>query len=530
MLPTGQHSAEVARRRTFAIISHPDAGKTTLTEQLLLSAGAIQVAGAVRRKGSGRHATSDWMAMERERGISITTSVLQFEVAGRRCNLLDTPGHNDFSEDTYRTLAAVDCAVMLVDAGKGVETQTRKLFDVCRMRKIPVITFINKMDRPAREPLELLDEIEKVLDLQCSPFWWPVGSGPDFRGVHDRRSGRLLPFEHASNLGAGLSGPAEARLREELDLLDTAGAAFDEEAFRAGRVTPVFFGSAVRGFGVPELLQNIVELAPPPQSRRTTGGLLDPHDADFTGFVFKIQANMDPCHRDRVAFLRVCSGRFQRGMTVRHARTGKALTLSRSVNFLAQERLTVDEAYAGDVLGVWDPGLLRIGDTVGTGDVPEVDDLPRFSPEHFARARIENPLRRKQLAKGLVELADEGMVQLLDSPDGNDPAPVLGAVGLLQLDVVRHRLEAEYGVLVRLDALPHRSARWLDGPADALREAASHPSNFVLRDLEGRPIALFETDWTLQCAVKRHPLVRFDATSTPARAVRPGSRARGRIG
>ncbi|MES1265191.1 MAG: peptide chain release factor 3, partial [Variovorax sp.] len=387
--------AAVDQRRTFAIISHPDAGKTTLTEKLLLYGGAVHLAGSVKQRAGGRQTTSDWMEIERQRGISISTSVLQFTYAGRQMNLLDTPGHNDFSEDTYRTLAAADAAVMLIDSVKGVEPQTIKLFQVCRMRGIPIITFINKMDRSGRDPFDLLDEIERVMGIPCSPINWPAGSGTSFIGVYDRPSHRLLTFDRAES-GSRRAPMAEAsfddewvrgilgetgrgRVIEELALLDSAGNPFDAEAFARGQVTPVFFGSAMNNFGVEPFLDRFVDMAPAPRPRKTSTGLLAPDEPRFSGFVFKIQANMDPQHRDRVAFVRICSGRFQRGMEVRHVRTGDSLTLSRPVQFLAQERTVIDEAFSGDIIGLWDPGVLRIGDSLCEGAPVEFEGIPRFS-------------------------------------------------------------------------------------------------------------------------------------------------------
>ena len=444
--------SHISKRRTFAIISHPDAGKTTLTEKLLLYGGAIHLAGSVKSRRAARHATSDWMALEKERGISISTSVLQFDYAGCHFNLLDTPGHNDFSEDTYRTLAAADCAVMLIDCVKGVEPQTIKLFEVCRMRGIPIVTFINKVDRPGKSPLDLLDEIEQTLGIPCSPMTWPVGMGQTFRGVFDRETKSFYRFEAGENIGhkaamevASLDDPSLVdemgesqlgQLRDELELLDAAGNAFETQAFLDGKVTPVFFGSAMNNFGVEPLLARFMGLCPSPRTRHA-GTTEIPADADyFTGFVFKIQANMDPQHRDRIAFVRICSGKFVRGMDVRHVRSKKKLTLSRSLNFLAQERVTVDEAFSGDIVGVWDPGVLRIGDALTTGPDVEFDGIPRFSPEHFVRVRSADPMKRKQLKKGLEELSDEGAVLLLFDRDENDAEPILGTVGPLQFDVV----------------------------------------------------------------------------------------------
>jgi peptide chain release factor 3 len=526
---------QVSRRRTFAIISHPDAGKTTLTEKLLLYGGAVHLAGSVKQTRGRRAVTSDWMEVERQRGISVTSSVLQFDYAGRRMNLLDTPGHNDFSEDTYRTLAAADTAVMLIDCVKGVEPQTIKLFQVCRMRGIPIVTFINKMDRVGRAPLDLIDEIERVLGIPCSPLNWPVGTGGEFLGVYDRESRRVLRFERADSgarrvpmTSCGLDDPSLVEvlgqqgatdLREEIDLLETAGNTFDRARFLAGQVSPVFFGSAMTNFGVEPFLDRFVELAPSPGPRRTSTGPVEPQAPRFSGFVFKIQANMDPNHRDRVAFVRVCSGRFVRGMEVRQVRAERPLTLSRTLQFLAQERTMVDEAYAGDILGVWDGGNLRIGDTLVEGQPPfEFEGVPRFSPEHFVQVRLGDPLRRKQLKKGLEQLSEEGVVQLFFDRQRLERDPILGAVGVLQFEIIQHRLETEYGVTITLKPLPYQYARWVEGePFDPARFERPGSSTCVL-DVEERPLVLFQTDWAMRLAAENSPQLRFIGAVQPARA------------
>ena len=536
MTDHGRTRAEIARRRTFAIISHPDAGKTTLTEKLLLYGGAIHLAGSVKQRAGARQTTSDWMELERQRGISITTSVLQFDYQGRRMNLLDTPGHNDFSEDTYRTLAATDCAVMLIDSVKGVEAQTVKLFQVCRMRRIPIVTFINKLDRSGREPLDLLDEIERVLGIPCSPINWPIGSGPAFQGVYDRTRSRLLRFERnehgsrpATSEVQALDSPAfreqigaveHARLLEELALLDGATNPFDRQQFLDGNVTPVFFGSAMTNFGVEPFLSELVDLAPAPRPRTTSERVLSPDDPEFTAFVFKIQANMDRNHRDRIAFVRICSGRFHRGMEVVHVRTGRKMALTKSMQFLAQERVQVEEAFAGDVVGLWDPGVLRIGDSLCTTSLLDFEGIPRFSPEHFVRVRLADPLKRKQLKTGLEQLSEEGAVQLFFDRRRLSRDPVLGAVGVLQFEVTQHRLKAEYGVTIDFERLSFQHARWLEGDVNLDRFEAGTRSTCVL-DVEGRPIALFDNDWSLRVAQEQHPRVRFVA------AVQPGRSARG---
>ena len=530
---TERLTAEVARRRTFAIISHPDAGKTTLTEKLLLYGGAVHLAGSVKQRRDDRHATSDWMAIERERGISITTSVMQFPYRGYQLNLLDTPGHNDFSEDTYRTLTAADCAIMLLDSAKGVEPQTIKLFEVCRMRRIPIVTFINKMDRDGRDPLDLLDEIERVLGIPSSPASWPISSGAGFQGVYDRWTEQVLLFargERGAHKAAmqvsSLDDPAfrgtigdqaHDRLSDSLALLHGAGAGFDRAAFRRGALTPVFFGSALTNFGVEPFLDQFIGLAPPPRPRATTAGTVSPDAPAFSGFVFKIQANMDPLHRDRVAFVRVCSGRFVRGMEVIHGRTGKRLALKRSLQFRAQERICIEEAFAGDIVGVWDPGLLRIGDSLSEAAGIEFAGIPRFSPEHFVRLILAEPQKRKQLKKGLDQLSEEGAVQVFFHRERLERAPILGAVGRLQFEVIQHRLKSEYDVEVRFDAMPSQHARWVEGsfdPADLERGDAV----LCLYDVERRPLLLFKNDFWLQQTLERHAHLRFIAAVQPGRS------------
>jgi peptide chain release factor 3 len=525
---------EVSKRRTFAIISHPDAGKTTMTEKLLLYGGAIHLAGSVKGAKSGRKITSDWMELERQRGISISTSVLQFDYAGRRMNLLDTPGHNDFSEDTYRTLAAADSAVMLIDSVKGVEPQTIKLFQVCRMRGIPIVTFMNKLDRVGRPPLELLDEIERILGIPCTPLNWPVGSGQSFVGVYDRATREVLRFErvHAGSnrapmstcaiddpeVRAALGERAFNELQEEVALLEGATHPFDRAAFLAGQLSPVFFGSAMTNFGIEPFLDQFVDLAPPPRARPTSIGSIEPDAAEFSGFVFKIQANMDPRHRDRIGFVRICSGKFTRGMEVEHARTGRPFVMSRTVQFLGQERTTVDEAYAGDILGVWDGGALRIGDTLVSGARFEFEGVPRFSPEHFVVAALKDPMKRKQLKTGLEQLSEEGAVQLFFDRNRLSRDPILGAVGVLQFEVIQHRLLSEYGVHINLTGLPYRHARWVEGgPFEPNRFERPGHTTCVL-DVEDRPLILFDSDWALNQAVQDNPKITFIAAVQPGRS------------
>ena len=521
---------EVARRTTFAIISHPDAGKPTLTEKLLLYGGVIQLAGAVKAKRGRAGAVSDWMEMERERGISITTSVMQFPYRGLYMNLLDTPGHADFSEDTYRTLHAVDGAVMLLDCAKGVEAQTQKLFRVCRQRKIPIFTFVNKMDRPGRDAFELVGEVERVLGIGVYPVTWPIFRGGTFRGVYHRLEKRVYLFDHrragsSAALGAevapvkvtGLDDPlvrqeldedGYERLLEEVELLEAAGDDFDMERFKSGDVSPMFFGSAINNFGLEAFLEKFCELMPPPAPRNTSEGPIAPDDPRFSAFVFKIQANMDRAHRDRVAFVRICSGKFNRGMKVRHVRSGRDLRLANPTQFLAQERSIVDEAFAGDVMGIHDPGVFEIGDTLTDGAEFRFDDIPSFAPEHFSRLEMLDPLRRKQLTKGIEQLAQEGTIQLYRPPAGRSGDVVLGAVGQLQLEVVKYRLKAEYDVEASLASIACSFARWVtrdDGAEvdmEALRQARV---GLAVVDVRGRPVLLFEGDWQLRAAVKYLP-------------------------
>ena len=531
--------AEVKRRRTFAIISHPDAGKTTLTEKLLLYGGAVQIAGAVKAKRAAKSATSDWMAIEKERGISVASSVMQFEHQDHKFNLLDTPGHNDFSEDTYRTLAAADCAVMLVDVAKGVEPQTIKLFEVCRVRGIPIVTFVNKLDREGKPPLDILDEVEEVLGIPCAPVVWPIGMGQRFMGIYDREHKALVRYERAGSakkagaetmslddaaLEDAIGTDAADELRSEIELLDEAGNAFDREAFLKGQITPVFFGSAMNSFGVSVFLDHFTDLCPAPGPRATDddSDAVSPVDPEFSAFVFKIQANMDPRHRDRIAFARVCSGRFERGMRAKHPRTGKSLSLDRSVSFLAQSRETVEEAYAGDIVGLWDPGVLRIGDALTEGKSVNFKQLPIFSPEHFVRPRLSDPMKRKALDKGLAQLSDEGAVQLYTDPVLGNTEAILGAVGWLQIEVVTHRLKAEYSVDVRMERLKYTSARWVvgEGVDEAIKQMTAGRAVGYALDVEDRPLLLFENDWMRQRNEEKFPELTFLAAVQPGRAKR----------
>ena len=529
-------AAAVGRRRNFAIISHPDAGKTTLTEKLLLYGGAIQQAGAVKAKGEQRKVTSDWMELEKQRGISITSTVLQFDYAGSTINLLDTPGHQDFSEDTYRTLAAADNAVMLEDAAKGLEPQTRKLFEVCRMRRIPIFTFINKMDRPGREPLELLDEIEQELGLACWPVNWPIGSGDRFRGVIDRRSKQVVLFERAERgkqsnerrldatdpeLATLVEPELLAAALEELELLDGAGADLDLELVHAGELSPVFFGSAMTNFGVRPFLDAFLELAQKPTARQSAAGEVDPLSPDFTGFVFKLQANMDPRHRDRVAFVRVCSGKFEKDMAVRHARSGKTIRLSRPQKLFGQDREVVDEAFPGDVIGLNNPGMFAIGDTLYVGSKVEYEGIPCFSPEIFAWLRNPNPSAFKSFRKGVNELREEGAVQVLYDTDQSKRDPILAAVGQLQLEVVQYRLENEYGVQTRIEPLGFSVARWVSGGWPALEKVGRIFNCKTVRDAWDRPVLLFKNDWNLNQLAEDHPDLELSAVAPVVSGVEP---------
>ncbi|HVR42033.1 MAG TPA: peptide chain release factor 3 [Thermoanaerobaculia bacterium] len=516
---------EIARRRTFAIISHPDAGKTTITEKLLLYGGAIETAGAVRARRSQRHATSDWMAMEQSRGISITSTALQFEWEGYCLNLLDTPGHQDFSEDTYRTLHATDSAVMVLDAAKGIEPQTRKLFHVCRMRRIPIVAFINKMDHPAKDPLELLEEIEKELGVGAVPMNWPIGNGPTFQGVFDLREGKVHRFERTAGgqsrapvRVAGIGDPAlaeligaEAReeLRETAALLEGAGAEFDRERFLAGDLIPVYFGSAINNFGVEPFLRALVELAPPPRPRATSSGEIAPGRPEFSGFVFKIQANMDPRHRDRLAFVRVCSGVFEKDMEVFHPRLRRSIRMTRPHRLFARDRETLETAYPGDVVGLVNPGLFRIGDSVSEGGAIEFEPIPRFAPEHFGTLRASSTSRQKQFQKGIKQLEEEGAIQLFFGVDGRRSEPVIGVVGELQFDVLRSRLESEYGVATTLQRLPYRFARWARGPAAAIENIRMPGQTRRVDDVDGLPAVLFSSAWELETCIKENRDVSF---------------------
>ncbi|HQR60825.1 MAG TPA: peptide chain release factor 3 [Methylophilaceae bacterium] len=521
----------VNKRRTFAIISHPDAGKTTLTEKLLLFGGAIQMAGTVKARKSGKFATSDWLDIEKQRGISVASSVMQFSYDDCVINLLDTPGHADFSEDTYRVLTAVDAAVMVIDAANGVEAQTIKLLEVCRLRNTPIITFVNKMDREVRDPIELLDEIESVLKIHCAPVTWPIGMGKRFQGVYHLLNDEVLRFtpgegkagqEVETLRGAEIEGlhqtcPREmTRMREETELVAGAGASFDLAAFLAGVQTPVFFGSGVNNFGVREILRALVDWAPPPAPREaeTAKGdtrLVAPDEPAFTGFVFKIQANMDPNHRDRIAFFRVCSGQYTPGMKVKHRRSGKEMKLANAVTFMANERARMEEAFAGDIIGIHNHGNLQIGDVLTEGEALTFKGIPYFAPELFSRARLRDPLKAKQLQKGLRQLGEEGAVQVFEPLA--DTAALLGAVGQLQFEVVEHRLKSEYGVDAIFERAGIHTARWVTCEDNAhLNEFARANQARLAKDVDGNLVYLADNHVNLSLAMERWPKVRFHAT------------------
>jgi peptide chain release factor 3 len=511
---------EIARRRTFAIISHPDAGKTTLTEKLLWFGGAIQVAGEVRARKAARHATSDWMELEKQRGISVTSSVMQFPYREHMVNLLDTPGHEDFSEDTYRTLTAVDSATMVIDSVNGVEAQTIKLLGVCRLRATPIITFINKLDREGRAPIDLLDEIEDVLQIQCAPMTWPIGMGKSFRGVYDLYDDCVYFFDPQAEKGTSrtierldnpeldeLLGYQAEELRAEVELVKGASHTFDKDAYLAGRQTPVFFGSAINNFGVQSLLDAIVDLSPAPQHRPSTSRQVEPLEPKFSGFVFKIQANMDPKHRDRIAFVRVCSGHYTRGIKLKQLSTGKTLAVNNAITFMAQDRSTTDEAWPGDILGIPNHGTVVLGDSFTEGEDLKFTGIPCFAPEHFRRAQIRNPMKMKQLQKGLQQLAEEGATQLFKPIGSNDL--ILGAVGLLQFDVVAHRLEFEYGVDCFFEPVNVATARWLRGSDLALKALEDRAAANLALDGAGDYVYLAPNRVNLQMAQERHPDIVF---------------------
>ena len=524
-------------RRNFAIISHPDAGKTTLTEKLLLYGGAIHEAGSVKARRAQRKATSDWMEMEQQRGISITSTVLQFRYDDFQINLLDTPGHQDFSEDTYRTLAAADNAVMLIDAAKGLEPQTRKLFEVCQMRSLPIFTFVNKLDRPGREALELLDEIEQELGMATYAVNWPIGMGDRFKGVYDRIEKKIHLFERRSHgskaaqetiielgdprIEEFLEQELYYQLKEELEILDEIAADFDLEQIHAGKMTPVFFGSAMTNFGVELFLKSFLEYALKPEGRNSSQGEIEPTYHEFTGFVFKLQANMDPKHRDRVAFVRVCTGKFEKDMTVKHARTGKTVRLSRPQKLFAQGRESLDIAYPGDVIGLNNPGVFAIGDTIYNGKKLEYEGIPCFSPEIFAYLKNPNPSKFKQFQKGITELREEGAIQIMYSSDEFKREPILAAVGQLQFEVVQFRLRNEYGVETTLEPLSYSLARWVGGGWEAVEKAGKIFNTMTVKDNWGRPVLLIRNEWNLGQIIGDNPDLDLKSTAPVGAGIEP---------
>jgi len=514
-------------RRTFAIISHPDAGKTTITEKLLLFGGAIQLAGTVKGRKASRHATSDWMELEKQRGISVTTSVMQFPYKDCILNLLDTPGHEDFSEDTYRTLTAVDAALMVIDAGKGVEPRTIKLMQVCRLRNTPIITFINKMDRDGREPIELLDEIEKILDIACAPITWPIGSGKSFKGVYNLITDEVHLYTpgmgertQAGTIIKGLDSPALNdklgylldEFKSELELVHGASHSFDRQQYLSGKQTPVFFGSALNNFGVLDLLDAFADLAPPPQSRATETREVLPNEPKFSGFVFKIQANMDPQHRDRIAFLRICSGKYSKGMKMRHLRIGRDVQIANALTFMAGDRELVDEAYAGDIIGLHNHGTIQIGDTFSEGENLKFTGIPHFAPELFKAVRSKDPLKAKALQKGLLQLSEEGATQIFRPL--NDNRIILGAVGILQFDVVAHRLMHEYNVDCVYDTINVSTVRWVScDDAKMLSDFEKKHADQLALDNGENLTYIAPTMVNLHLTQERWPQIKFTATS-----------------
>ncbi len=516
--------AEIQRRRTFAIISHPDAGKTTLTEKLLLFGGAIQLAGQVKAKKDKQNTRSDWMAIERARGISVVTSVMTFEYGGHVFNLLDTPGHEDFSDHTYRTLTAVDSAIMVIDAARGIEARTLKLFEICRLRDIPIITFVNKMDREARSPLEALDEIEKTLALDTAPMVWPIGSGREFKGVYDMAAGRLRRLDQEGDGTAVASGddpvfdtlmePDQlAMWREEVELVSETARNFDVEAFRHGTLTPVFFGSALRNFGVKSLLEALIAYAPPPRSQKAAHRTIQSTEAAMTGVVFKIQANMDKNHRDRIAFMRVCSGKLTRGMKAKIVRSGRVLALQSPQFFFAQDRSLAEEAYAGDVVGIPNKGLLRIGDALTEGEDVQFLGIPNFAPEILRRVRANDAIKSKKLRDALDEMAEEGIVQLFSPIDGTQP--IVGVIGALQLDVLADRLTNEYGLDTAFDAAPCDTVRWIKGKTrEATDEFVKRHRSLIAQDREGEYVYLAPSIYNLQTVIERAPDIEFKDVKT----------------
>lgn len=517
---------EVGRRRTFAIISHPDAGKTTLTEKLLLYGGAIRLAGTVKGRKASKHAVSDWMEIEKQRGISVTSSVMNFDYNGYRINILDTPGHQDFSEDTYRTLTAVDSAVMLIDGSKGVEEQTKKLFHVCKLRGIPIFTFVNKLDRYCKDPFELMSEIEENLGIRSCPMNWPIGIDGDFKGVYNRKLARIEMFEareHGQKIVPSRFGSVKDeqyktllgeqlynKLTEDIALLDIAGDEFDMDKVLAGEITPMYFGSAMTNFGVQPFLEEFIRIAPAPGSRDSDKGSVSPLDEDFSGFVFKIQSNMDPTHRDRIAFIRICSGKFEKGIEVNHVRSGKRIRLSQPQQFMAQERVMVEEAYAGDIVGVFDSGTFNIGDTLCAGKKAfAFEGIPIFPAEHFASVSTMDAMKRKQFLKGISQIAEEGAIQVFKQPDIGVESYIIGVAGILQFEVLEYRMKSEYGVEITVRMLPYNFARWAMTQNITKDILGYTDSAILVEDQYQRPVILFKESWTLNRIVEKNKGIQF---------------------
>ena len=512
---------EIERRRTFAIISHPDAGKTTLTEKLLLYGGAIQSAGTVKGKASDRHAVSDWMELEKQRGISVTSSVMQFEYDGYCINILDTPGHQDFSEDTYRTLMAADSAVMVIDAAKGIEPQTRKLFKVCAMRHIPIFTFINKMDREARSPYDLLEELEKEFGIGTYPMNWPIGCGVDFKGVYDREKKEILAFnefhrgqdkikaiecrlDETEKLDSLIGAKLRQTLSDDIELLDGAGYDFDIDEVRAGRLSPVFFGSALNNFGVEPFLERFLQYTPPPLPRKSDIGDIQPEEPYFSGFIFKIQANMNPAHRDRLAFMRIVSGAFEKGMEVWHSGTNKTVALKQPQQFMADEREAVEEAWAGDIIGLFDPGIYQLGDTLSGGPKLHYENIPVFAPEFFSRVRPADSMKRKQFQKGITQLAEEGAIQTFIRTETGREEFMVGVVGVLQFEVLEHRLKTEYQVDIVMESMPFRFVRWVVSTPKPIDQLKLTSTSGRAKDSRDRDVLLFENEWSIRLACENN--------------------------
>ena len=520
---------EISRRRTFAIISHPDAGKTTLTEKFLLYGGAIAQAGVVKGKKNSRAATSDWMEIEKQRGISVTSSVMQFQYGGFCINILDTPGHQDFSEDTYRVLVAADSAVMLIDAAKGVEEQTIKLFKVCRMRNIPIFTFVNKMDRAAKDPFELMEELERVLGIRACPINWPIGVDGDFQGVYHRDTKMVELYtggDHGSKMvektTVALDDPAiegildkhyRDRLEEEIELLDEAGDSFDLEAVRQGELTPMFFGSAVTNFGVEPFLERFLQYTPPPLSRLSDQGEIGPEEPYFSGFIFKIQANMNPAHRDRLAFMRIVSGAFEKGMDVWHSGTNKMITLKQPQQFMADEREAVEEAWAGDIIGLFDPGIYQLGDTLSCGPKFHYENIPVFAPEFFNRVRPMDSMKRKQFQKGISQLAEEGAIQTFLRTETGREEFMVGVVGVLQFEVLEHRLRTEYQTEIVMEGMPFRYVRWVVKTPKAIEDLKLTSTSGRAKDSRDRDVLLFENEWSIRLACENNPGLELAETA-----------------